>query len=97
MSNRVTKAVEQIYKMDNDELNQVIEAVKLKRQYITREATRSFTKGDMVVFTSKTGGAITGTIHKINRKYIIVDAHIGGTRYQVPASMLRPLGSKVTG
>jgi len=97
MSNSVTKAVEQIYTMDNDQLNQVIEAIKLRRTYLTREAARSFTKGDMVVFTSKTGGAITGTIHKINRKYIIVDAHIGGTRYQVPASMLRPLGSKVTG
>lgn len=96
MSNRVTKAVEQIYKMDNDELNQVIEAIKMKRQYLAREAVRSFTIGDMVTFEGRTG-PVTGTIQKVNRKYIIVDAHIGGTRYKVPATMLQHLGPKVVG
>lgn len=88
MSNSVTKAVEAIYTMDNDQLNQVVEAIKLRRTYLTREAARSFRIGDMVQFTSRTGGAVNGTVHKVNRKYIIVDAHTGGTRYKVPASML---------
>ena len=91
MSNSVTKAIEAIYGMDNDQLNQVVEAIKLRRTYITREAARSFRTGDMVQFTSRTGGAINGTVRKVNRKYIIVDAHVGGTRYQVPAAMLTPL------
>ena len=91
MSNRVTKAVEQIYQMDNDELNQVIEAIKLKRTYLAKQAVRSFTKGDMVQFTSRNGGKVNGTVVKVNIKYIIVDAHIGGTRYKVPATMLTPL------
>jgi len=89
MSNSVTKAVQEIYTMDNDELNQVVEAIKLRRTYLAREAARSFKTGDMVQFTSRTGGAVNGTVVKVNRKYIIVDAHIGGTRYKVPASMLR--------
>lgn len=89
MSNSVTKAVQEIYTMDNDQLNQVIEAIKLRRTYLTREAARSFTVGDMVQFTSRSGGAVNGTVVKVNRKYIVVDAHIGGTRYQVPATMLR--------
>ena len=89
MSNSVTKAVQEIYSMDNDQLNQVVEAIKLRRTYLTREAARSFGVGDMVQFTSRTGGAVNGTVVKVNRKYIIVDAHIGGSRYKVPASMLR--------
>jgi len=91
MSNNVTKAVEAIYKMDNDELNQVIEAIKLKRQYLARQAVREFTKGDLVRFKSRTGGYVTGSVQKVNRKYIIVDAHVGGTRYRVPATMLEAL------
>ena len=92
MSNHVTKAVEAIYKMDNDELNQVVEAIKLKRQFLAKQAVRSFTVGDMVQFTSsRTGGKINGTIEKVNKKYIIVSAHIGGDKWRVPATMLTKL------
>lgn len=91
MSNSVTKAVEAIYTMDNEELNQVIEAIKLKRQYLARQAVKSFMKGDIVRFKTRTGGYVTGSVQKVNRKYIIVDAHIGGTRYRVPATMLEAL------
>ena len=91
MSNYVTKAVECIYKMDNDELNQVIEAIKLKRQYLARQAVRSFVVGDLVRFKNKIGAYVTGSVQKVNRKYIIVDAHIGGARYRVPATMLESI------
>ena len=89
MSNNVTKAVEAIYKMDNNELNQVCEAIKLKRQYLQRQAVRNFVKGDMVQFTSsKTGGKVNATVNKVNRKYVVVTAHIGGQQRRVPATML---------
>ena len=89
MSNRVTKAIEQIYQMDNNELNQVIEAIKLKRTHLARQAVRSFVVGDMVQFTStKTGGKVNATVKKVNRKYLVVEAHIGGTQWRVPATML---------
>lgn len=91
MSNSVTKAVEQIYTMNNDQLNQVVEAIKLRRTYLTREAARSFSVGQMVSFTNRSGGKVTGSIQKVNRKYIIVDAHVGGSRYKVPASMLETI------
>ena len=88
MSNRVTKAVELIYGMDNDELNQVVEAIKLKRTYLTRQATRSFVVGDSVQFTStKTGTVKQGTITKIARKYITIDCGPFDS-WKVPASML---------
>jgi len=93
MTNIVTKSVELIYQMDNDQLNQVIEAIKLKRQHLARQAVRSFTKGDIVRFKNRTGGLVTGSVQKVNRKYIIVDAHIGGTRYRVPATMLESVAA----
>lgn len=91
MTNSVTKAVELIYTMDNDQLNQVIEAIKLKRQFLSRQAVRNFTIGDMVQFTSKTGGKVNATVKKVNRKYVIVSAHIGGQQWRVPATMLTPI------
>ena len=89
MNNLVTRASELIYQMDNQQLNEVIEAIKLKRQYLAKQAVRSFMVGDMVQFTSsKTGGRVNGTIRKVNRKYIVVEAHIGGGQWRVPATML---------
>ena len=37
MANLVTKASELIYQMDNDQLNEVIEAIKLKRTHLTKQ------------------------------------------------------------
>jgi len=92
MSNRVTKTVELIYQMNNDELNQVVEAIKLKRQHLSRQAVRKFTVGDMVQFkSSKTGGRVNATVEKVNRKYVVVSTHIGGEKWRVPATMLTHL------
>ena len=92
MTNIVTKSVELIYQMDNAQLNEVIEAIKLKRQYLAKQAVRNFIKGDMVQFTSKrTGGKINATVEKVNKKYIIVSTHIGGEKWRVPATMITKL------
>ena len=86
MANLVTKASELIYQMDNDQLNEVIEAIKLKRTHLQRQAVRSFTTGDKVAFQSRDGSTYTGTVRKVNRKYVIVDTSAGA--YRVPATML---------
>jgi len=92
MNNLVTKAVELIYQMDNDQLSQVIDAVKLKRQYITKQATRSLMVGDIVSFTSsRTGRNISGKVTKVARKYITVDCGVDGS-WKVPGNMLTKLG-----
>ena len=88
-NNLVTKAVELIYQMEGTQLQEVIEAVQLKRQYLAKQAIKKFTIGDMVQFTSqRTGGKVNGTVEKVNRKYVIVSTHIGGEKWRVPASML---------
>ncbi len=89
MTNIVTKASELIYKMDGDQLQQVVEAIQLKRQYLAKQAIRNFVVGDMVQFTSRrTGGKVNATVEKVNKKYVIVSTHIGGEKWRVPATML---------
>ena len=89
MTNIVTKSVELIYQMDNAQLNEVIEAIQLKRQFLAKQAIKNFIVGDMVQFTSrKTGGKVNATVKKVNKKYVIVSAHIGGDQWRVPATML---------
>ena len=89
MTNIVTKATELVYQMDNDQLNQLVEAVKLKRTHLARQAVRAFTISDAVQFTSRDGRTYTGTVRKVNRKYIVVDTPQGS--YRVPATMLTPV------
>jgi hypothetical protein len=92
MSNLVTKAAELIYKMNSNELSQVIEAVKLKRQHLSKVAIRAIATGDNVNFTSsKTGQNYTGVVTKVAIKYVTVKTISGSWR--VPASMLTVLES----
>ena len=89
MTNLVTKASELIYQMDGPQLQEIIEAVQLKRQYLSKQAIKNFIKGDMVQFTSRrTGGKVNATVEKVNKKYVIVSTHIGGEKWRVPATML---------
>ena len=92
MCNLVTKAVEQIYKMDNDQLNEVIDAIKLKRQYLAREATRSILKGDNVSFQGRRGQRVSGKVEKVNPKTIIVLDSKTNVRWKVSATMVTKLG-----
>jgi hypothetical protein len=91
MSNLVTKSVELIYQMNNEQLKEVAEAIQLKRQYLAKQAIRNFVVGDMVQFIGKTGGRINATVKKVNKKYVIVETHIGGEKWRVPATMLTKL------
>ena len=92
MANLVTKASELIYQMDGPKLQEIIEAVQLKRQYLAKQAIKNFIKGDMVQFTSRrTGGKVNATVEKVNKKYVIVSTHIGGEKWRVPATMLTKL------
>jgi len=86
----VKNIIQGIYSIDsNNELNQIVEAIKLKRTQLSRQAVRNFTVGDMVQFTSsRTGGTVNATVKKVNRKYVIVSTHIGGEQWRVPATML---------
>jgi hypothetical protein len=71
----------------NDELNALGEAIRYARAELCRDIKHSISVGSAVKFTSGRDGSVcTGTVRKINIKYVIVDTPRGG--YRVPASML---------
>ena len=92
MSNLVTKAVENIYQMDSDQLNQVIEAVKLKRTHLAKQVARSIVIGDIVSFEGRRGQTVTGKVTKVNQKTIVVRDTQSQVQWKVTASLVTKLG-----
>lgn len=85
--NNVQQIISLIHKVQsNDELNQILDAWKLKRTYLTRQNVRQLAVGDTVQYEGR-HGLTQGKVHKINRKYVIVETN-GMGRWRVPANML---------
>jgi len=91
----IVDIINSIFKMDSSDINKIIEAVKLRRNQLHFQNTRSFNPGDRVQFTSsKTGQIITGSVAKVKIKYILVNAD-NGQRWNIPGGMLKPIQQKV--
>ena len=88
--NNVQTAITAIRGMDNDEINQVVEAIKLQRTFNARATARSLTVGDTVEFQGRGGRTVVGTVEKINRKTVIVNSPTQG-KWKVTASMLKQI------
>jgi uncharacterized protein YkvS len=89
MTNLVTKATELIYQMNTDQINQVVEAIKLKRTHLAKTMARSVKVGDIVSFEGRQG-PLQGKVLKVNQKTLVVDVG-GGCRWKVTASLVTPL------
>jgi preprotein translocase subunit YajC len=87
--NNVQTAITAIRNMTNDEINQVVEAIKLQRTYNARTVTRSLMVGDTVTFDARTRGIITGTVIKINTKTVQVRCNRTQGLWKVTASALK--------
>ena len=74
----------------NEELNSIGDAIKFARTQIAKQNKREMTVGTIVKFTnSRTGLPITGTVEKVNRKFIIVrETGKAFGNWKVPANML---------
>jgi hypothetical protein len=77
---------------DNEELNTLIQYIKMRRQQITKATVRAVTKGAAVSFQSKTG-KVTGIVDRMGHKNIYVRVAKSGTFgqdivWRVPASMV---------
>ena len=70
----------------NEELNSLVEYIKMRRQQITKSVVRSVVKGDKVTFTSR-GTVYSGTVVDVKIKNLIVQTQL--SRYRVPASMVK--------
>ena len=75
--------------LNNDDLNNLIDTIKFRRNQISQEAKRLFKVGDSVFFVGKKGkGNVEGKITKINKKYIIVDETHGMMTWRVSPTLL---------
>ena len=92
MTNLVTKTVENIYQMDNDQLNQIVDAIKLKRTHLAKQTARSILVGDIVSFEGRRGATVQGRVTKVNQKTIVVLDTQTQTKWKVTASMVTKLG-----
>ena len=91
--NNVQKAITLIRNTNRDELNQIIQAVKLQQNFLARQSAKTFMKGDAVQFEGREGRTVVGTVVKVNPKTIVVDSLSQG-RWKVTASILQPLEEK---
>ena len=72
---------------DNEELNTLVEYIKMRRQQITKSNVRSISKGAKVTFTGRNGTVFNGTVMDVKIKNLVVETQLG--RYRVPASMVK--------
>jgi len=74
-------------KFTNDQLNEIVDAVKYARARLTERNKRGMRLGNQVSFTSsKTGRVMQGTVEKIAIKFVTVKTNMG--LWRVPANML---------
>ena len=83
--NNVQTAIAFVRGMNNNEIDQVVEAIKLQRTYNARSVARTLSVGDTVQFDGRRG-RVTGRVEKINIKTVIVNS-LGG-KWRVTASAL---------
>ena len=74
--------------LNNDDLNNLIDTIKFRRNQIQQEAKRLFKIGDKVFFLNKKKGKVEGMVTKINKKYIIVDETHGMMSWRVSPTLL---------
>lgn len=70
----------------NDELTEIIEAVKYARTQLGRTVSVQLRHGDTVSFVGRDNRTVTGTVSDIKIKNVIVSTATG--KWRVPANML---------
>ena len=92
MCNNVTRAVEAIRKLESsDQINQIIDAIKLQQTFVARNAARSVQVGTVVTFEGRRGQTVTGEVLKVNQKTIVVRDSATMAKWKVTASMVSPI------
>jgi len=73
----------------NEQLNSINDAIRFARAQLVARNKMALSIGSVVKFKSSTRGVISGTVKKINRKYILVnEAGTAFSTWRVPANML---------
>ena len=84
---KLYKMIQDIGVLNNDELNKVVEAVKLRRNQLHFQDAHNLKFRDRVSFQGRHGITETGTVEKVKIKYVLVRTD-RGQRWNVPGSHL---------
>ena len=84
---KLNKMIQDIGVLNNDELNKVVEAVKLRRNQLHFQDAHNLKFRDRVSFQGRHGITETGTVEKVKLKYVLVRTD-RGQRWNVPGSHL---------
>ena len=84
---KLNKMIQDIYVLNNDELNKVVDAVKLRRNQLHFTDAHNLKFNDRVSFQGRHGVTETGTVEKVKIKYVLVRTD-AGQRWNVPGSHL---------
>ncbi len=77
-----------MFNASNENLEEVIRAVKFRRAELARSSFTTVKLGSRVTFTGSKSGKITGTVAKLGRKNIYVLDDATKMQWRVPANML---------
>ena len=91
---KLNKMIQDIYTLNSDELNQVVDAVKLRRNQLHSLDAHSLRIGQRVSFQGRHGITEKGTVRKIKIKYVLVETD-RGQRWNVPGSHLTQIKEAV--
>ena len=81
--------LESVSRMSTEELNQVVDSVKLRRTYLARQQTKTLSPGDKVTFDGgRKHGVINGTVSKVNIKTVVVVSTSPNTTWKVSVGLL---------
>lgn len=69
-----------------EDINEIVDAIKSRRNQIHTQKAQMFAVGDQVSFKGRYGRTETGTVTRVKVKYVIVDT--GSARWNVPGSHL---------
>ena len=90
--NDINDIIDTIMQMDTDDIEHVVNAVRNRREMLSIRAKAQFRIGDRVKFFSRRSQEdVEGTVHKINRKKIVVS--VGAISWTVPPTMLERIDS----
>ena len=91
---KLNKMIQDIYTLNSDELNSVIDACKLRRNQLHSLDAHSLKVGQRVSFQGRHGITEKGTVRKIKIKYVLVETD-RGQRWNVPGSHLTQIEEEV--
>jgi len=90
---KLNKLIQDVGVLNNDELNKVVEAVKLRRNQLHFQDAHSLKFRDRVSFQGRNGITEIGTVEKVKIKYVLVRTD-RGQRWNVPGSHLTLIKEK---